>query len=313
LTQPEKTNMRIRPRLSHCCRDVLGNAGLLRATAILFLALGFWQPCGAQQPNQEAGLGAWTPLSIEQVRDAASLALPRSEPRVDAKLLKVTRRPDLEYLLSTIVQRRGSQGLYLYQIEIPSQASYDGQWTWIVAVAVRRQGVYELYSFESMGKRDDVAAEFNRFASELSLSLSKSDLANFAAFFLETTIPFRPGEIVLDQDTLRESVGRHYFTAYGEAWRSIDAYSRLWPGFLDAKTVSELEPRAEIERDGRYRVTLHRVVTTEGAQPQVQQWQLEISPEGNAQVTSMRTILPKAPRWMFYDSPHQTNVAPVLP
>jgi hypothetical protein len=43
---------------------------------------------------------------------------------------------------------------------------------------------------------------------------------------------------------------------------------------------------------------------------QVQQWQLEISPEGNAQVTSMRTILPKGPRWMFYDSPQQTNVAP---
>jgi hypothetical protein len=303
----------MRPRLSHGCRDVLGNAGLLRATAILFLALGFWQPCAAQQANQEAGLGAWTPLSIEQVRDAASLALPRSEPRVDAKLLKVTRRPDLEYLLSTIVQRRGSQGLYFYQVEIPSQASFDGQWTWIVAAVVRRQEVYELYSFESMGKRADVAAEFDRFASELSLSLSKSDLTNFAAFFLETTIPFRPGEIVLDQGTLRESVGRHYFTAYDEAWRSIDAYSRLWPGFVDAKTVSELGPRAEIERDGRYRVTLHRVVTTEGAHPQVQQWQLEISPEGNAQVTSMRTILPKAPRWMFYDSPQQTNVVPALP
>jgi len=258
-------------------------------------------------------LGAWTPLSIDQVRDAASLALPPSESRVDAKLLKVTRRPDLEYLLSTIVQRRGSQGLYLYQVEIPSQASYDGQWTWIVAVAARKQEAYELYSFESMGKSADAAAEFNRFASELELSLSKSELANFAAFFLETTIPFRPGEIVLDQDTLRESVGRHYFTAYDEAWRSIDVYSRLWHGFLDAETVSELTPRAEIEQNGRYRVTMNRVVTAEGAHPQVQQWQLEISPEGNAQVTSMRTILPKAPRWMFYDSRQQTNVAPVLP
>jgi hypothetical protein len=305
--------MSMRPRLSHCCRDVLGNAGLLRATAILFLALGFWHPCGAQQAIPEARLGAWTPLSIEQVRDAASLALPRSESRIDAKLLKVTRRPDLEYLLSTIVQRRGRQGLYLYQVEIPSQTSYDGQWTWIVAVAARRQEAYELYSFENMGKSANAAAEFNRFASELSLSLSKSELANFAAFFLETTIPFRPGEIVLNQDTLRDSVGRHYFTAYDEAWRSIDEYSRLWHGFLDAETASELAPRAEIEQNGRYRVTMNRVVTAEGAHPQVQQWQLEISPEGNAQVTSMRAILPKAPRWMFYDSPQQTNVAPVLP
>src|ERR1700682_2188861 len=281
----------MRPRLSHWCRDILGKAGLLRATAILFLALGFWQPCGAQQANPEARLGAWTPLSIEQVRDAASLALPRSESRVDAKLLKVTRRPDLEYSLSTLVQRRGSQGLYLYQVEIPSQASYDGQWTWIVAVAARRQEAYELYSFESMEKRADVAAEFNRFASELALSLSKSELANFAAFFLETTIPFRPGEIVLDQDTLRESVGLHYFTAYDEAWRSIDAYSRWWHGFLDAETVSDLAPRAEIEQNGRYRVTLNRVVTAEGAHPQVQQWQLEISPAGKVERTPFPNIL----------------------
>ena len=93
-------------------------------------------------------MGSWTPLSIEQVRDAASLALPRSESRVDAKLLKVTRRPDLEYLLSTIVQRRGSQGLYLYQVEVPSQEPVDdGQWTWIVAVAAQGQEAYELYSF----------------------------------------------------------------------------------------------------------------------------------------------------------------------
>ena len=77
--------------------------------------------------------------------------------------------------------------------------------------------------------------------------------------------------------------------------------------------MSELAPGAEIERDGRYRVTLHRVVTTEGAHPQVQQWQLEISPAGNVQGTSMRTIWPKAPRWIFYDSPQQTNVAPILP
>ncbi len=303
----------MRPRLSHWCRDVFGNAGPLRAAAILFLALGFWQPCGAQQASPEARSGTWTPLSIEQVRDTASLALPRSVSGVDAKLVKVTRRPDLEYLLSTIVQRRGSQGLFLYQVEIPSQASYDGQWTWIVAVEARRQEAYELYSFESVEKRADVAAEFNRFASELSLSLSKSELSNFAAFFLETTVPFRPGEVVLDQDTLRESVGRHYFTAYDEAWRSIDAYSRWWHGFLDAETASQLAPRTEIEPDGRYRVTLSRVVTTDGAHPQVQQWQMEISPAGNVQATSMRTIFPKAPRWMFYDSPQQANVAPVLP
>ena len=89
----------MRPRLSHWCRDVVGIAGLLRATAILFLAVGFCQMCVAQQANPEGRLGAWPPLSIDQVRDAATFTLPLSESRVDTKLLKVTRRPDLENLL----------------------------------------------------------------------------------------------------------------------------------------------------------------------------------------------------------------------
>jgi hypothetical protein len=302
----------MRPGLSYWCGDVRGNAGLRRAIAVGLLALGFGAACGAQQAAPEARLAAWTP-SLEQVKDAASLALLRSQLKVDSKLLKVTRRPDLEDLLSTIVESRGSRGFYLYEVEIPSQASYDGQWTWIVAVASRRQKAYELYSFESTEKRAEVSAEFNRFAGELALSLHQSELANFAAFFLETTIPFRPGEIVLDQDTLREAVGRHYFTSYDEAWRSIDAYSRWWHGFLDADSVSELGPKTEIEPDGHYRVTLNRVVTTEGAHPQVQQWQLEISPEGNVQATSMRTVFPKSPRWIFYDSPDHPSVAPLSP
>jgi len=296
----------------HGCRNFLNIAGLLRPSAFLFLAFGIWQPCAGQQANSEARSGAWTPLSIEQVRDAASLALP-SGSRVDSKLLQVTRRPDLEQLLSTIVQKRASQGLYLYQMEIPSQASYDGQWTWIVAVVARKQQGYQLYSFEGTEKRAGAEAEFNRFAAELGLSLFKSDLETFAAFFLETTVPFRPGEIVLDQDSLRESVGRHYDAAYDETWRSIDAYSRWWHVFMDAGTLSELDPKTVIDENGSYLVTLSRVVTTDGAHPQVQQWQTEISPSGNARVTSMRTIFPKAPRWIFYDSPQQAKAAPIQP
>lgn len=283
------------------------------AIAIVFLSLGFGVPARAQQATPVRPLAALSPLSIEQVRDAASLALPRADLKVDPRLLKVTRRPDLEDLLATIVPPGGKRSFYLYQVEMPTQASYDGQWTWIVAVAARKQEGYELYSFESTEKRAEVAAEFNRFAAALSLSLSPFDLDNFATFFLEATVPFRPGEIVLDQDSLRDTVGRHYFTSYAEAWRSIDAYSRWWHGFLDADGVAELGPRTEVEPNGGYRVTLNRVVTTEGAHPQVQQWQLEISQGGNVQTASMRTIFPKSPRWIFYDSPGQPGAAPLSP
>ncbi len=278
----------------------------LRTCVIALAGLGFAWPAAAQQATAGRPLAALSPLTIEQVRDAATLALPRADLKIDPKLLKVTRRADLEDLLSTIVPPGGKRSFYLYQVEMPTQASYDGQWTWIVAVVARKDG-YELYSFESTEKRSDTEREFNRFASELSLSLSLFDLENFATFFLETTVPFRPGEIVLDQDSLRDTVGRHYTASYAETWRSIDAYSKWWHGFLDADGVAALGPRTEVEQDGRYRVTLNRVVTAEGAHPQVQQWQLEISPGGNVQAASMRTIFPKAPRWIFYDSPDQPN------
>lgn len=276
------------------------------------VSLGFASLCRAQQVAPARPLAALSPLTVEQVRDAATLALPRADLKVDPALLKVTRRPDLEELLSTMVPPGGKRSFYLYQMEMPTQASYDGQWTWIVAVVARKEG-YELYSFESADKRSDVEREFNRFASELSLSLSLFDLENFATFFLETTVPFRPGEVVLDQDSLRDTVGRHYTASYAQTWRSIDAYSRWWHGFLDADGAATLGPRTEVEQDGRYRVTLNRVVTTEGAHPQVQQWQLEISRAGSVQAASMRTIFPKAARWIFYDSPDQSNLAPLSP
>ncbi len=305
----------MRPTPSSVYRDVLKNCAqrrAMRAWLVALIALGFAWPAAAQQVAPARPLAALSPLTIEQVRDAATLALPRADLKVDPALLKVVRLPDLEQLLLTMVPPGAKRTFYLYQVEMPTQASYDGQWTWIVAVVARKEG-YELYSFESADKRSDVEREFNRFASELSLSLSLFDLENFATFFLETTVPFRAGEIVLDQDSLRDTVGRHYTASYAQTWRSIDAYSRWWHGFLDADGAAMLGPRTEVEQDGRYRVTLNRVVTTEGAHPQVQQWQLEISRAGNVQAASMRTIFPKADRWIFYDSPDQSNVAPLSP
>lgn len=306
----------MRPTPSCVSRDVLTNCARLRARKFFLFALvtlGFAWPTGAQQAVPARPLAALSPLTIEQVRDAATLALPRADLKVDPKLLKVTRRDDLEDLLSAMLPPGAPRSFYLYQVEMPTQSSYDGQWTWIVAVAARKEQGYELYSFESTEKRGDAAKEFNRFASELSLSVPLFEVENFAAFFLETTVPFRPGEIVLDQDSLRDTVGRHYTASYAQTWRSIDAYSQWWHGFLDADGVAALGPRTEVEQNGRYRVTLNRVVTTEGAHPQVQQWQLEISAAGNVQAASMRTIFPKAPRWIFYDSPDRSGVAPLQP
>jgi hypothetical protein len=303
----------MRPRPLHVCLGTPRPARLRRAILLIFFLAGFSGLCSAQQANSLGHLAAFAPLSLDQVRDAAFLARPSAELNIDPKLLKITRRSDLEDLLSTIVLTKGIHGLTLYQVEVPTQASFDGGWMWIVAIAPWRQEAYELFSFQSTGKRVDITSEFNQFASRLSLSLSKSEMANFGVFFLETAIPTRPGEVVLDQDTLRDAVGRHYFTTYNEAWRSIDAYSRWWHGFLDGDAVPQLAPNAESQKDGTYRVTLNRVVTTEGAHPQLQQWQLDISPRGNVRIAAMRAVFPKTPRWIFYDSPSVPTGAPFAP
>ena len=303
----------MRPRPAHLFLGTQTDTTQRRFIFILLLVLGLCGTCGAQQGNPLARLAAFAPLSLDQVRDAAFLARPSAESNIDARVLKVTHRTDLEDLLSTILETKGIHGLSLYQVDVPTQASYDGSWTWIVAIAPWRQEAYELFSFQSTGKRVDITSEFNQFTSQLSLSLSKSEMANFGVFFLETAIPARPGEVVLNQDSLRDAVGRHYFTTYDEAWRSIDAYTRWWHGFLDGDAALQLAPSAEMAQDGRYRVTLNRVVTAEGAHPQLQQWELQISKDGNVRVDAMRPIFPKAPRWIFYDTPVTPVGAPLAP
>lgn len=318
----------MRHGLSHGRGAIRRRAGLRRAISIFLIAFGFCRLCTAQQANPQGRAGTLTPPSIDQVRDAVLLGSKSSEFSIDASQLKVTHRDDLEDLLSSLLHTRGTQGLYLYQVEVSAQVRFDGpisgllgSWqlecaspdTWIVAVAAWQPGAYELYSFQSKEYGTDGTGEFNRFMSQLSLSLSKYDLANFAAFFLETAIPMRPGEIVFDRDTLRVVVGLRYYARYDELWRSLDAYSQWSQAFSDGEKMLDVAPKAEIEQTGRYLVTVNRVVGTEFTHPQLQQWQVEVSLEGNVSATSMRPIFPKTTRWVFYNSPERLNVVRFRP
>src|ERR1700741_1930796 len=116
----------MRPGRSHLRGVIRKSAGLRRAISIFFIALGFCGLCGAQEANPQGRVGTLTPPSIDQVRDAVLLASGSSELSVDAKLLKVTHRDDLEDLLSSLVHARRTQGLYLYQVDVSTQASFDG-------------------------------------------------------------------------------------------------------------------------------------------------------------------------------------------
>ena len=114
------------PGLSHLHGVIRKSAWLRHAISIFFIALGFCGLCRAQQANPRARVGALIPPSIDQVRDAVLLASGSSDFSVDANLLKVTHRVDLEDLLSSLVHAGRTPGLYLYQIDVATPASFDG-------------------------------------------------------------------------------------------------------------------------------------------------------------------------------------------
>src|SRR5215469_8751948 len=137
----------MRAGLSHLRGVIRKSVGLRRAIFIFFIALGLSGLCDAQDTTPQGRLGTLTPPSIDQVRDAVLLASGSTELSSDANLLKVTHRVDLEDLLSSLVHATGAQGLYLYQVDVATPASFDGPisgllgnwqlecvspWTWLI-------------------------------------------------------------------------------------------------------------------------------------------------------------------------------------
>jgi hypothetical protein len=82
--------------------------------------------------------------------------------------------------------------------------------------------------------------------------------------------------------------------------QTLEAYTQWWQGFQTNGPA--VTPTVRFE-NGRYRVVLKRVLMIAGRHPQLQEWDLEISRDGNVRVLAMHPIFPKQPGWLFYDSP----------
>jgi len=264
---------------------------LLGVLPTLLLFLGAWAPIQAQHAAYR---------SDDQAREVAEQAVRKADSSSGNESLKTRRREDLEELLLTIEEKKPVGNVYFYEMQSPPRTAFEAYSVWVVAVAPSTREVYELYGFETSIGFNGSLLEFNRLISQLSLSVPKEKATSFASFFLGSCGGGQLPEIVLDEEGLRHAVQRYYFETYGSMRRTLEAYTQWWQGVQT--NVSDLGPMVRFE-NGRYRVVLKRILMMAGRHPQLQEWDLEISRDGNVRVLAMQPIFPKQPRWLFLDSP----------
>jgi hypothetical protein len=103
-------------------------------------------------------------------------------------------------------------------------------------------------------------------------------------------------------------VEREYLNAYGDVWRTLEAFTEWWQGYQQSAFRFPLPVIPE--RGGAYRITVATVVTSFGMHPQLQQWNFEISADGSVHVLSVQPIYPKESRWLSYD--FRSTIGPTI-
>jgi hypothetical protein len=222
---------------------------------------------------------------VQQMVQTAALSFPL-EP------LKTLRREDLEELLSAALRQPGGD-IKFYELQSPPGPAFDHDPDWIVAMARSTGDVYRLNGF--LGSWE----EFNRLTSRLALSISTSEEAvSLGKLFLECCVGGEGSEVVVDEGGLRHAVQDDYYNAYGDVWRMMDAYAERWRA--SRINVLGLAPGIGLQ-NGRYILTVKRVLMAAGRSPQLQECNLEISRDGNVRLVAIHPIFPKAATWLFYD------------
>lgn len=187
----------------------------------------------------------------------------------------------------------------LYTMQPPSTAFDTSPFPVGTAVPTTR-AVYSLSGFDTFRGSNESLQEFNRLISAFQLSIGKERALSLAQLFLDTSVG-ESGEVALDEGGLglRLAVQNYYFAAYGEVWSALDAYAVWWEGFRRSSPI--LSPTITLGENGDYRIALKKLVLRGGQHPQVQNWDLGISRDGQVGVWSMQLIFPVHPGWMFYD------------
>ena len=265
------------------------NPQVLLFLPIFLFSAGLSSPIQAQRPD---------PLT-DVVREVAERSVPIRSGASNERL-NIRRRQDLENLLLTLAAKKSVKDVYFYEMQSPPGTVSESSLVWVAAVARFAQRAYDLYSFLASTGPNAPSQEFNRFTSQLALSIPEEKATSLARLFLESCVEGDAEETVLDGDMeLRLAVQNYYLATYGDIWRALEAYAQWWQSYQ--AHAPALAPTVAIDKNGRYRVVLNRMLTFVGKHPQVQRWELEISREGAIRVLAMRLIFPDRPSLVFYD------------
>src|SRR5579864_7735040 len=226
----------------------------------------------SQSPSMQAARASG---SDSQVREAVRHAVELEHPDADVDRLRVLERDDLERELSHIAGM--ARPISFYSLHDIDSASDDGS-LWVVVSRDSPQGSDELYSFENTDGIEQSTEKFNRLLTHLILSIPNEKATSIAQLFLSCCVRGSLGETVIDEEGLRYSVGRFYSRIYGDVWRALEAYTQWWEGY--EKTAVHLTPTVVVE-GGVRRIILKRVLLTFGMHPQLQRWEVAVSPDGS--------------------------------
>jgi hypothetical protein len=236
----------------------------------------------------------------EQVQKAAEGVVRTAGQGSENVPLKTSRRLDLEEALLSIDQTPRLSDVRFFEMQSARTAiDIDNDATWVVAVTGSTREVYELYGFEPAEELRGSSRDFNRLISQLMPSISNDKAISLARFFLGCCVGEERNEIVLNEDDLKNSVERNYINAYGDVWRALNAYTQ-WAQLFQAHAPPHLTASVRVTNGG-YRVGVKTVSWGERTQPQLLEWDLEISLNGSMRVLGMQPIFPRQADWMFYD------------
>lgn len=265
-----------------------------RFLSILPFLLMFFSICMPTQAQRE------DVLADRQAQEAAEQTMKSPGPDSGDQPPKAQRRKDLESILLHLDKNTPIEHVYFYDQQIAS-TPFDVSPFRLVAVANPTREVYRLSGFDASSGPNESLQEFNRLISALQLSVEKERAIGLATLFLNSSVPGGPGEVALDDDpvSLRLAIQNHYLAAYGDVWRALEAYATWWQQFRSATPA--LSPLVTLDENGSYRVILKRLVLPAGGQPEVQNWEFEISQNGQVRVLSMQMIFPVHPGLIFYD------------
>jgi hypothetical protein len=245
-------------------------------------------------------------INDAQLREAVAQAVKIAHPGATDESVKIRPRADLDDDLSKIAGKASGNVSFYETDTTPAVATAGDDSMWAVVSGDSLQASYKLYSFDSSDGFEQSSREFTRLISQLELSLDNHKAASLAQFFLGCCNRATHGEVVPDEDLLHHTIERDYLQTYGDVWRTLEAFTEWWQAY---QQTSFQFPRAVIPEDGgAYRITVEIVAANFGMHPQLQQWNFELSAEGNVRVLSVQPIYPRENRWLSYD--FRSTIAP---